>query len=381
MPSGLENAVQQAEERGFQEMFIFDSDCHQMESFRTMAKYVKDPLKNVLLQPDPEVDYFQKALYDRLSGKWGQEVTRHMRGVETVKRPETSESRAPFQEAEELIGIYTELMHRIGIKSSIVLPTQMLGVSSLPDIEVTVANAYIDYMLGNFLGKYPEFLTLAYVPTNDPSKAVELLDRVASEKGIAGLMIPGQAQTLGGSDRLDSIYELAQNKGLPVCFHGGRSGFHDTYKGMEFVGAHALSFPLSVIRHLTSIVLSGVPVRFPRLRFVFMEGGVTWIPWLYNRLDDEYVKRRIEAPLLEKLPSEYMKEFYYTSQPLEQCHPEMLEPIFNMMDFENHLLYASDYPHWDFDVPSVIYDLPFLSESAKKKILGENARKVFKLNN
>jgi hypothetical protein len=31
------------------------------------------------------------------------------------------------------------------------------------------------------------------------------------------------------------------------------------------------------------------------------------------------------------------------------------------------------------DLPSTIYDLPFLSEQAKRNILGENARKLFKL--
>ena len=39
----------------------------------------------------------------------------------------------------------------------------------------------------------------------------------------------------------------------------------------------------------------------------------------------------------------------------------------------------SDYPHWDMDVPSVIWDLPFLSEQAKRNILGETAQKLFKL--
>ena len=50
-----------------------------------------------------------------------------------------------------------------------------------------------------------------------------------------------------------------------------------------------------------------------------------------------------------------------------------------MMNAETQLLYSSDYPHWDMDLPSTIYDLPFLSEQAKRNILGENARKLFKL--
>ena len=127
------------------------------------------------------------------------------------------------------------------------------------------------------------------------------------------------------------------------------------------------------------MVLDGVPERFPNLKFVFMEGGITYIPWLMQRMDDEYIKRKNEAPLLSKLPSEYMNEFYYTTQPLEGAHKNTLEAFFRMFDSENHLLYASDYPHWDFDAPSVIYDLSFLSSAAKRKILGENAAHVFKM--
>jgi predicted TIM-barrel fold metal-dependent hydrolase len=40
---------------------------------------------------------------------------------------------------------------------------------------------------------------------------------------------------------------------------------------------------------------------------------------------------------------------------------------------------ASDFPHWDFNLPSTVYDLPFLTERAKRRILGENARHLFKL--
>ncbi|MGI0090381.1 MAG: amidohydrolase family protein, partial [Nitrososphaerales archaeon] len=90
--------------------------------------------------------------------------------------------------------------------------------------------------------------------------------------------------------------------------------------------------------------------------------------------------RRSEAPGLKKLPSEYINEFYYTTQPLEQ--PRSVadqQKIFEMFDAENRLMYASDYPHWDWDVPSVIFDLPFLSKAAKKKILRDNAARFFNI--
>jgi uncharacterized protein len=50
-----------------------------------------------------------------------------------------------------------------------------------------------------------------------------------------------------------------------------------------------------------------------------------------------------------------------------------------MINAETQLLYSSDYPHWDFDLPSTIWDLPFLSEKAKHNILGGTAARLFKL--
>ncbi len=383
LAAGMDNAIKQAEERGFDKIDIFDADSHQNEPIKTMARYATTALKNVLMSPDPEEDPWQQSLFWAYAGdaekiRRYQQVASFQKGVRTVKRPETHYT--SYQEADELVGIFTRLMVDIGIKTSVVLPTRMLGLPlAKPHAELTVAKAYIEYMLEHFLGRYPEIITLLYVPTNTPDKAAELIDTVGDEKGVCGIMISGSAPVVAGSDDWDPIYDAAQQKRLPVCFHGNRT-IEGSYEGMEFVASHALSFPFSLIRHLTSMVISGVPIRFPTLKFAFMEGGVSWLPWLYHRLDDEYTKRRIEAPLLRKLPSEYLKEFYYTSQPLEQSHVAELRSMFELMDFENRLMYASDYPHWDFDVPSVIFDLPFLTEPAKRKILAGNARKFFKLN-
>jgi predicted TIM-barrel fold metal-dependent hydrolase len=50
-----------------------------------------------------------------------------------------------------------------------------------------------------------------------------------------------------------------------------------------------------------------------------------------------------------------------------------------MINARTQLLYSSDYPHWDMDLPSTIYDLPFLTEHDKRNILGGNAERVFNL--
>ena len=65
-----------------------------------------------------------------------------------------------------------------------------------------------------------------------------------------------------------------------------------------------------------------------------------------------------------------MAEMYYTSQPLETDNLKALELTFEMTRAKTQLLYASDWPHWDFDPPAVIWDIPFLDDEARKNILG-----------
>ena len=75
-----------------------------------------------------------------------------------------------------------------------------------------------------------------------------------------------------------------------------------------------------------------------------------------------------------------MREMYYSTQPMEVPQDlSILEATFKMINAETQLVWSSDYPHWDFDLPSVIYDLPFLKEEAKRNILGASAARLFGL--
>jgi len=125
--------------------------------------------------------------------------------------------------------------------------------------------------------------------------------------------------------------------------------------------------------------MNGLPERFPKLRVIWIESGLAWVPFMTQRLDNEYMMRWSEAPALRTLPSDYMRDMFSSTQPMEMTDMGTLEQTFRMMKAETQLLYSSDYPHWDFDLPSTIYDLPFLSEQAKRNILGGNAMRVFNL--
>lgn len=147
----------------------------------------------------------------------------------------------------------------------------------------------------------------------------------------------------------------------------------------RFLSVHAMSFVTCNMGHMTNWIINGMPERFPGLKVLWLESGLAWIPFMMQRLDHEYLMRQSDAPLLRKLPSDYMREMYYTSQPMEITNGNLMQSTFEAMDAENTLMYSSDWPHWDFDVPGRMAGLPFLSEQGKRNILGENARRVFNL--
>ena len=64
---------------------------------------------------------------------------------------------------------------------------------------------------------------------------------------------------------------------------------------------------------------------------------------------------------------------------MEANNLKALECTFDMIKAETQLLYASDWPHFDFDLPQEITDLPFLSEQAKRNFLGLNAARIVNL--
>jgi predicted TIM-barrel fold metal-dependent hydrolase len=140
---------------------------------------------------------------------------------------------------------------------------------------------------------------------------------------------------------------------------------------------HSTSHTFSIIANIISMVSTGVVVRFPRLKIGVTEAGISWMPFVCNRLDKEYLERRREVPFLTERPSHYVKQIYVATQPIEE--PERLRDIVTLMelyDGEDTTVFASDWPHHDFDHPMKLDMVP-LSEEARAKVFGENALTLF----
>jgi predicted TIM-barrel fold metal-dependent hydrolase len=114
------------------------------------------------------------------------------------------------------------------------------------------------------------------------------------------------------------VYAALEERNLPIAFHAHFNWRDSMFKQCNrFISTHALGFAFYNIVQLTNWIVNGIPERFPKLKTIWMESGLAWIPFVMQRLDNEYLMRSNECPLLKKKPSEYMREFYYSSQPME----------------------------------------------------------------
>jgi len=273
-------------------------------------------------------------------------------------------------------------MDAMGIDYMTVFPTPMLtlGIHPQPEVEVELAKAYNRWLCEVILPEDDGLLGLLYLPFNTPEACAPMVEEFGDRKGVAGFTVTSTRHRPVHNNSYMRVYSVLEERGLPLAFHAGLQWEDGSMAQLNrFISMHALSFVHFNLVHMCNWIINGLPERFPKLKPLWIESGLAWIPYLMQRLDSEYMMRTSEAPLLKRKPSEYMREMYFSSQPIELNHMKLVESTFEAINAETQLLYASDWPHWDFDTPSTIYDLPFLSEKQKRNILGGNAARLFKL--
>jgi uncharacterized protein len=281
---------------------------------------------------------------------------------------------------------FTELARRsmdaMGLDYQVVFPTPMLvlGMHPQDDIEAAVGRAYNRWLIERILPHDERVKGLLYLPFNTPQACLDIIRDFGDAKGVIGFTVTSTRNKPVHHDQYMKLYAAIEETGKPLAFH---SGFHwgdpSFLQLNRFISMHAISFVHYSLIHLTNWVINGLPERFPKLKLVWVESGLAWIPFIMQRLDHEFMMRVCEAPMLKRLPSEYIREMYFTSQPLEKGNMKLLEATFDAMKAETQLLFASDWPHWDFDPPSSITTIPFLTDQAKRNILGLNVARVFNL--
>ncbi len=376
----LANARRDIERYGLDEYFIVDVDSHHVEldSWPEIIEHIEDPVLRdsgrQMMQNWPNAHNL--ALSNHPPGLTQQDVSGRILHQASLAEPVSD------REVHRDVTLVRRAMDSMGIDLQVVFPQPMLeiGLHPSPSAAVQLMMAYNRWFTSTILSAEPRIKTMLGLPIEDPDAALRTIREYADHPGVIGFLITSQHAIGVHRNEYMPIYAELERLGLPIGFHAGPNQADSMTSTMnKFLSAHAISFVTCNMTHLTNWVINGIPERFPGLKTIWIESGLAWVPFMMQRLDHEYLMRQSDAPLLTKLPSDYMREMYYTSQPLEITDMDLLRSTFKAVDAENTLMYSSDWPHWDFDTPGRIMGIPFLSEQGKRNVLGENARKVFNL--
>jgi predicted TIM-barrel fold metal-dependent hydrolase len=376
----LAHARNEAVRHGIDDWFIVDIDAHHMESisWAEIVQHIEDPVirdqavrfqKERVGAPPYGINADLGLRYQDVGGRIPHQLDlREKIDDKSVHRDVTLTRRA---------------VEGLCLDYIVLFPTPMLQLGMHPqvDMEVTLGRAYTRWLVETILPADKRFKSFGYLPFNSPHAAIKMVEDFGDCDGIIGFCVTRARYKPVYHNDYMRLYALLEERGLPIAFH---AGYHWNDPSLatinRFLGMHALGFVWCNMVHMTNWILNGIPERFPKLKSLWVESGLAWVPFLMQRLDDQYLMRTSEAPLLKRLPSDYMREnCWYSSQPMEITNIKATQLTFEMINAETQLLFSSDWPHFDFDTPAIMSRLPFLSEQARRNILGLNAAKLFNL--
>lgn len=341
---------------------IVDADVHVAVAAEAMADHADEPVRSRLLN---------SYAFPTVGGSdWDPSMGGAIEGGDPIGSPDDVER---FRES-------------FGVERPILNPTLGLGKVSKPELAAELMcarnRAFVDRYLDG-----TDHVGLGVITTKAPDVVAEEVRRLGDEPGIVGLVVESLGtRTAFGDPSLDPIYAAAEGEGLPIAVHTSAAGeFMYSFPIQDkaantFLEAHTLAHRWGPESALTSLLVGGVPAKFPDLEFVFLESGVSWVPGLIWRLDRARSMRDREAPLLSAPPSEYVRDrFHFSTHPSGEVDPESFRSVVDAVGADS-LVFSSGYPGWDFETPATAgRTLDAFPPEGRDRVFGGTAAEVFGL--
>ena len=357
------------------ELLIVDLDVHIHESPGALAPYIDMPwrvaLENIKDMPETPMHYVDTPGFSPGTA------------VFEAPFPSGHESSRRVRDADQM----REELDDIDVDLAVLFPDHLLKLPILTQHEyaAALARAYNAWMVEQWTSQERGLLGAVMACPQHPEDAAREIRKYGSHPEVVAVFVPcAGVDPMYGHRMYDPIWEAARDTDLAVLMHSvgithpvfpfQNHGFHTE------MGRHAVSHTFSIMANVIHMLTAGVMSRFPEVRFCAVEVGIEWLPFLMHRLDKEYIERRAEVPFMERRPSAYLKEqLWVATQPIEEPEDMVdVATIVDLYDGAGKTVFASDWPHHDFDHPMKLDQVPF-TQDARRKIFGTNALELLKI--
>jgi predicted TIM-barrel fold metal-dependent hydrolase len=344
---------------------VVDCDGHINESITEMAEYMDPATRLHALDPMrnregvfPSLDGFHFA-FDR------------------------SERKAASSDRPGSAADWIAFLDLAKVERTVLFTSEGLSVGFIqkPRYAAAVCRAYNDYVYDRYAKVSDRLHPMALIPMQDPKEAAKELRRAVGELGFPGAMLPSTGLPLHlGHEYYLPVYEAAAELECALGIHGGsnRGSGIDTFS--NFTGSHVLHHSLPLMQALVSLIYHGIFDRFPTVRFSFMEGGCGWLAFVLDRMErgENYHDPR-DQPLRKSIT------YLQGGRILIGCEGSEGSLAYGASRIGiEAFAYASDYPH-EVDLPAAIHEIDEVAErddlspADKQAVLGDNARKFFRV--
>jgi len=269
-----------------------------------------------------------------------------------------------------------------GIDVQVLFPTGGLGLTKLRehDYSIAFAQAFNDFARDYCAANPSRLKAVCITPLHvDVQAAIREVERATQQLGLVGVMVNTymRDKNVGHRD-LWPFYEACAGLGVAVAFHAaGQDAMGSVSHFDTLLGMHTFSHAPEQLLACTAVIYAGLLEQFPTLRVGFMEAGAGWVPFWMEHMDEEWEKRRFDAPNCKRPPSHYMKN----GRVFVSCEPEerTLTYVAQWIG-DGQILFPSDYPHWDSIFPHAVEELMTrkdVSDDLKRKVFSENAQRFY----
>jgi predicted TIM-barrel fold metal-dependent hydrolase len=262
-----------------------------------------------------------------------------------------------------------------------------------PELMLRCVHVYNDWQTEWAAADTRRLLPITSIPFWNVAEAAKEVRRCAA-MGHRGILFTGEPQNFGrpllADPEWNPLWEAAVEADLPISFHIG-SGDMEEGLLQSRVAAYGkmaafCGLTVDIFMHngcvLTDLLMSGVLARYPKIKFVSVESGIGWIPFVLEALDYQFKANGVaeEHPEFDRLPSEYFARNVYACYWFEQTAPQRLIDKIGA----DKILFETDFPHptslYRDEVQTCIEGaLSGCDESMRRKILWGNSQKLYKV--
>jgi uncharacterized protein len=355
-------------------MGFIDADAHVDES-RATFEYM-----------DEQESRYKPVLFDAPGwGYLGPDIPPHpvwiIGGNARLKRYRDDELTGTTQAARELEDVRARVHHmdQLGFDFQVIYPTTFLhAVTAQPEVEAAIHGSY-NRWLADKTAESGGRLRWAYVPSvlNIEKSVAEL--EWAKASGACAIFKKGVEYNRRASDPyFFPLYAEAERLDMPICFHQGEGSLASNV-GQTNGGPFASMAIYTVLSAFNNLAADGVPDKFPRLRFGFIEAGASWIPY--------EVKVAGMRGAAEKVPYDFKTGFLKNHNFFVTCDTEDdIRMLVDEYGAEDQLMIGTDYGHRDpshemqaHQVITQMGERGEISPEVARKITTENARRLYGL--